>query len=217
VRTLSLSAILMCLTLIGCGSSRVASASGTLKSMSVHQSDVPRGFVRDTGRYWNNHQAAVRDNVAVSLYQAHGRQRSYEDAYTQSFALNEPPSGGLHRASSEVTEFRDASDAHWGWLREVHVWRHATQTGATTLGTGAGQAAIPIPFARIPVPRIGAEDEGFSATWGGDEVAYRGNVLVIRQGRYVATVETIGWVGQVHLSLAIALARRIDRRIAASK
>ena len=112
-----------------------------------------------------------------------------------------------------MTEYKNAVDARWGWRQTVNVWRHANQTGSTTLGTRSGQAAIPVPFKPIAVPRVGDTASGFSATWGGDEAAYTGTVVVAREGRYVIAVETIGYLDQVHTSLAVSLTRRIVQRI----
>jgi hypothetical protein len=204
--------VCVALALTGCGAA-TAKASVNLSALGVHRSDVPRGFAREIGRSWSNVQAATRDRISPSVYATHGRERSYESAYTQVWAANEPPNGGLHRADSEITVYKTAAGARWGWQRTVRLWNHAFQVGATTLGSHAGQAAIHVPFKALPVPRIGNTTAGFSATWGGDEFAYTGTVLIVRQGRYVATVETVGYVGQVHTSLAVALARRIDSRI----
>jgi hypothetical protein len=205
--------VALSLVLAGCGAGSSGGQAINLAAVSLRASDVPRGFAREIARSWTNAQAAARDRVASSLYDAHGRISSYQDAYIQQLAFHEPPAGGLHRAASEVTEYKNANDAQWGWRQTVNLWRHANQTGSTTLGTSSGQAAIPVPFKPITVPRVGDAASGFSATWGGDEAAYTGTVVVAREGRYVIAVETIGYLDQVHTSLAVSLTRRIVQRI----
>jgi hypothetical protein len=208
--------VVLSLVLAGCGAGSSSERSVNLATVSLRANDVPRGFLREVSRTWATREAAARDHVAASLYSHHGLLRSHQVAYVQHATLNAPPSGGLHRASSEIAEYVNAADARWGRRQAVALWGHANQVGATTLGTHAGQAAVPVPFKSISVPRVGDATSGFSATWGGDEAAYTGTVVVARTGRYVIVVETIGYLGQVHTRLAVSLTRRIVQRIRAN-
>jgi hypothetical protein len=208
--------LVLSLALAGCGGSSSGVHAVNFAAVSLRATDVPRGFVREVSRVWTSRQAAARDHVAASLYARHGLLRSYDEAYVQRETLNSPPTGGLHRASSEIAEYVNAADARWGWRVAEHFWRHANQVGATTLGSHSGQAAVPVPFKPIAVPRVGNASSGYSATWGGDEAAYTGTVVVARERRYVVVVETIGYLGQVHTSLAVSLARHIVQRIRAN-
>lgn len=217
LRSFHLSVICVCLALIGCGSSTQAGHPTDPKAFALRLSDVPRGFVLDSARYWRNKQAASRDHLPVSAYDSHGRIRSYENTFTPSLALDEPPTGGLQRAASEVVEYQDTRGAHWDWLRMRNVWRHATAMGSTTLGANAGEAGRPVPFKAIAAPRVGDESAAFSVTWGGDEFAYTTTVVVFRRGKYVATATAIGIVDQVPPRRAVSMARTVDRRIALSR
>jgi hypothetical protein len=209
-------AVCVCLALVGWGSATSADPTPDLKALALRAGDLPGGFALDSGRYWSNSQAAARDRVPVSSYQTHGRIRSYQNIYSHPFAVNSPATGGLQRAGSEITEYRDARGAHWDWLRLRGVWRHATSMGSTTLGSVAGNAGRPVPFKPIVVPLVGNEDAGFAVTWGGDEFDYTTRVIVFRRGRYVATLEVIGIMQQVSLHKTMIMARTIDRRIAAA-
>jgi hypothetical protein len=211
-----ISAICVCLALVGWGSVTQASPTPDLKVLALQARDLPGGFALDSGRYWNNSQAAARDHVPVSSYQTHGRVRSYQNSYFHPFAPNSPPTLGLQHAGSEITEYRNARGAHWDWLRLRSVWRHATAMGSTTLGSVAGNAGRPVPFKTIVVPPVGDEDAGFSVIWGGDEFDYTTTVIVSRRGRYVATLEVIGVMKQFPFHRTVAIARAIDRRIAAA-
>jgi hypothetical protein len=199
----------------GCGSAGGSGRSVHLKALALQPSDVQSHLLAGPARYWSNAQAAKRDGVPVSSYDAHGRIRSYENDYTPDFSAP-VLAAGLERADSEITAYKGVQGAHWGWLRLRATMRKAKVMESTTLGTPAGLAAVPVPFKQIAVPRVGNEDAGFAVTWGGDEFAYTTRDIVFRQGRYVALVRVIGIMDQFSLRRTLSIARAVDRRIASS-
>jgi len=191
----------------------IAGSSSSLQSFALRLSDLPRGATAGPARSWSNAQAAVRDGVAPSVYDAHGRITSYEDSFDRSLVDGLPPRG-LVRASCEITEYKSSSGAHWYYLRLRSAFRHSGVLGATTGGTRFGAASHLYRYTPVAMPRVGNENAGFKAESSGDEFSYTTRTTIFRRGRYVATLRLVGYQGQFPQRAANALARVIDRRIA---
>jgi hypothetical protein len=109
--------------------------------------------------------------------------------------------------------------AHSGTIGTVQetVNVAATPTPLPTQNKGIMHPVPPPPTVYDPerVPPLGTEDAGFtnaSAAYAG-EFVYTNQVVLFRQGRYCVIVHISGDYGQVPLSAALNLARRIDGRI----
>lgn len=198
--------------LSGCGSS---SSQPDLQRLALRLSDFPKATILDTRRTWTNAQAARRDHVAVSLYDRHGRQLSYSEAFERHIMNGSEPTW-LLAADTEITRYRNDASAGWGYAHLVASQRHAFVFSANNLGANAGQTQIRAYYHPTSVPRIGDQDSASSVDSGGDEVAFTRRVVIFRHGRYVVWLRVMGLVDNVALWRVVNLARTVDHRIAAA-
>lgn len=206
-------ALLLLLGTAACGTPR----GGTrLPQVALRLSDLPPGMERVSGRAWTDTQAAQREGVSVALLREHG----WLSSFTNRFDRNPADSTArifIQRAGSEVTVFRTPQGATWGYRRARKAAGRAYLWGATTLGTNAGQARVRVPFQRARAPDVGQARTAFTAIAGGDEFAYTTDVVVFREGRYVASASMTALTETAARHYAVRAARRMDARMGAGR
>jgi hypothetical protein len=200
------------LPLTACGAS--ASPALDLRAASLRLTDLPPGATAGPSRYWTDGQAAQRDHLSRSFYERHGRLRSYSAEFDRSLVNGLPPTG-IVKADSELTEYRTVADARWAFLRLRIAFRHGTVLGTTTGGTRSGDPVHQFPYRLTTAQRIGNQSAAFFADWSGDEFAYDTRTIVFREGRVTAVVRISGVQDELPLHTAVAIAGRVQARIAA--
>jgi hypothetical protein len=197
----------------GCGSSSQARAPPNIRSRGMQLRDLPKGTTADLTRFWTNAQAAKRDRVPLGVYTEHGRVRSYHNSFFH-LPINGVLPAWMERADGEVTEFKDVRGAHWEFLRQRVVMRHAAVESSPASGTLSGASGVyRYPYHALRVPRVGDEDEAYTVDSPSDEVAYTTRVLLLRRGRFVALLRMAGYEGHFPVQDAVGVARAVDGRL----
>jgi len=221
--------VLLAVLLGACGSSGASPPShpaAALQVMQLRPAEVPGGFYLAGRSLLGPDQSARSQGLDPGQYSAHGGQESLAVRFVQ----RHPTGLGLTFIFSQVFAFASASDAAWGFRQIDQALAHSGTIGtvqepvditatATPLPTTVKLLKHPVgspatPYAAIRVPPLGNQDAGFtntSAAYAGEYV-FTNQVVLFRQGSYCGLIHISGNYGQVPLSAALALARRIDTR-----
>jgi hypothetical protein len=191
------------------------------------RSDLPATFKRPSGRFLPVSQTATDAGVAAPTYLHHGGGPSFE----QTLTLKVPSGQGVTFVTDRIFPFHSANDAKWGFetlraalarsgvagTEQVRIDVHPTATPSVRATVGLDQAETQSPsrYEVAKVPSAGDQDAGFtvlSSATGGEDI-FENDLVLLRQGRFCATVRIAGAYTQVPWSMAIGLARTLATRM----
>lgn len=187
------------IALNGCGSG----SSHTPVSPNIlvlKQSDVPHEFKPSRGSTHSvsTAQDAKTTHIKASTLMSKGRVNGYEAQYERSGLTGRTtlPSGVLI-IDSNVSTWKDASGASWGFSRAAEVVRTSKQ----------------FHFVTVSSPRIGNQTLAFKLKFSSSGLTFTSETVAFRQGQYTATATVVGTKNQVSMSDALPYARLLDQRI----
>ncbi|HEX6510075.1 MAG TPA: hypothetical protein VF221_20800 [Chloroflexota bacterium] len=217
----------------GCGGSTqgAVDSAAALQARQLRISDVPAAFYLEKRYRLPADQTAQWQHIDRSQYMQRGGRASLSESYV----LRHPVAAGVTFIFSQLIAFTSASGARWGFQQLRAALAHSGTIGTdqeyvnvlatpTPLPTIIAIIKHPLPppitrYEPTRAPPLGDEDAGFtntSAAYAGEYV-FTNQVVLFRRGRYCGVVHTSGNYGQVPMSTALALARRIDLHIREAK
>ncbi len=216
--------------LAGCGHNAEAPRAtppSNLAAVQLTTRDVPRGFYLERRLTLNPNETARGQHIDPLRYARHGGGASLSEL----FVLHHPTDIGITVIFTQVFQFSSSANARWGFTVLRAATGHSGTIGTEQQYVTVGATPTPLPtliaiikhplpppvtqYTPVRAPAIGAQSAGFtntSAAYAGEYV-FTNQALLFQDGQYCVIVHISGNYGQVPMSAATALARRIERRI----